>query len=477
MLYVLAIVILLLVGLVKYSLARLTYPETWTRHDHSGPKTYPHVDPFLGLDLAIQTWQEFNRGELSEGLRRRHLVHGPTYITRNLGSDCIYTIEPDNIRTITTRDFDKYGKSGWVEEAAKHVGNGILMNEGEAWKHSRVMLKPIFSRSVMSEPMLLEPHVRSLVDSMRHSSAQGNGVFDFHELASMFTLDVVTEFLFGKSTDCLENPRGPDGQDGVHFLSLVKEFEGPSGKFIAIGPLAWLGLLPKYRRLIGLVEGMKAFFRRKLCEIVIEANNCPFVPIRGMPRLLEVSPSVFRSMKRAGVSDDRIQGELRNIFFASYDTTSTFLANLVYVLVRHPDVQQRLRQEIASLEGRLPSQRDLGKMGYVRLVIMEGLFAREPLLSVHETPWAVCSSLIVWTLQTLLWSVPVFWPLPKSSGHSYVQTSFADCVPSPSSLLPCQLPLTHRQSRYDPPSRIRLRCTEPSLRPGGNDHCLVYLLA
>lgn len=383
--YVLLTVVLLLAGIVKYCLARLTCPETGTRHAHLAPSTYPHVDPFFGLDLAIRTWRELGRGELSEGLRRRHLVHGPTYITRNFGSDCIYTIEPANIRVITTRDFGKFGKSTWVEEAAKHVGNGVLMNEGDAWRHSRAMLKPIFSRSAMDEPMLLEPHVQRLVESMRRSSRQGNGVVEFHELASMFTLDVVTEFLFGKSTGCLNFPREADGRDGVRFLSLVKKFEGPCGKFIAIGPLAWLELLPDYRRLIGLVEGMKAFFKRRLREITTEGNHCTFMP-RGMPRFLEVSPSLFRSMKRAGVSDDRIQGELQNIFFASYDTTSTFLANMVYVLVRHPDVQQRLRQDTAYLEGRLPSQRDLVKMGYVRLVTMEGLFIQKHLCPVCESP-------------------------------------------------------------------------------------------
>lgn len=360
------IVILTLLGLIKYVALPLILPT-----QGATSRRYPHFDPFFGLDLAIQTWRDFQRGELCEGLRKRHLKYGSTFTTNNLGSDTVYTTEPENIRTVTTRDFAKFGKSGWVVEAAKHIGNGVLMNEGEAWKHSRTMLKPMFSRSALDEPAMLEPHVQSLVGEMRRLGQKGRGVFDFHELASMFTLDVVTEFLFGKSTECLKNPEQVDGKDGVKFLSLVKGFEGPSGQFIAVGPLAWFGLMSSYKRLIAMVDGMKAFFKKKLNDIIDDSNQHGCGP-RGLPKFLEVSPSIFRSMKDAGISDDRIQGELQNIFFASYDTTSTFLANLMYVLVRHPHVQQKVREEMAGLKGAPPTTKDLAKMEFLRMVIMEG---------------------------------------------------------------------------------------------------------
>lgn len=363
-------------------------------HDHAGKEAprYPHLDPLLGLDLAVQTWRDFQRGELSEGLRRRHARHGPTFAARSLGSECVYTIDPANIRAVTTHAFDRFGKSAWAAEAAKHVGHGVLLNDGEAWKHSRAMLKPIFHRSALKdEPALLEPHVRRLVEAMRALSSRARAVegvvgekgkasvFDFHELASMFTLDVVTEFLFGESTLCLQNPRREDGQDGVRFLSLVKEFEGPSGKFIAVGPLAWLSLAPSYRRLIHLVDGMKAFFKRKLNDIIEETRPCgsgadEVSQSQSQPPQPQwQSPSVFRSMKTAGASDDQIQGEVQNIFFASYDTTSAFLANVMHVLVHHPGVQLRLRREIGVLGGRSPTKQDLASFEYLRLFLMEGM--------------------------------------------------------------------------------------------------------
>ncbi|CAN8101932.1 unnamed protein product [Discula destructiva] len=374
-------IVLFCVGLVKYVLVPVVISKT--AQDPAASK-YPHLDPFFGLDLAIQTWRDFQRGELCEGLRKRHLKYGATFSTNSLGSTTIYTTEPENIRTITTREFAKFGKSGWVVEAAKHIGSGVLMNEGEAWKHSRTMLKPMFSRTTLDEPTMLEPHVQNLVSEMRRLAQKGHGVFDFHELASMFTLDVVTEFLFGKSTDCLGNPEQADGKDGVNFLTLVKGFEGPSGQFIAVGPLAWFGLIRSYKRLISLVDGMKAFFRKKLNDIIADSMLHGCAP-PGQPKFHKASLSIFRSMKDAGVSDSRIQGELQNIFFASYDTTSTFLANLIYVLVRHPNSQQRIRDEIAGLGGRPPTSKELARMDFLKMFIMEALRLYSPVSSHSRT--------------------------------------------------------------------------------------------
>lgn len=422
--------------LVRYILCRY-HAALPCAHDHrhrhrvhgtaaqTAPR-YPHLDPLLGLDLAVHIWRDFQKGRLAEGMRQRHLRHGRTFSANHWGAETIYTIEPENIRAMTTHDFDRFGKAAWVAEAAKHVGHGILLNEGQAWKHSRAMLKPIFNRTTsgLDEPTMLEPHVQRLVHAMRTLSRENkqdgeavgqhatNG-FDFHELASMFTLDIVTEFLFGKSTLCLRHPRQDGGHDGVHFLSLVKDFEGPSAKFIAVGPLAWLGLAPSYRRLIRLVDGMKAFFRNKLNDIISEETmaTTTTTPCCGsaapQSQSPSHSPSVFRSMKAAGASDDQIQGEVQNIFFASYDTTSAFLANVMHVLVQHPGIQLRLRREIGILSGRSPTNKDLTNFEYLRCFLMESQSC-----AFFPPPPPLPSKTFLFLLRSMLWipSWAGFWP-------------------------------------------------------------------
>ncbi|KAK2614945.1 hypothetical protein N8I77_001733 [Diaporthe amygdali] len=332
---------------------------------------YPHVVPCFGPDLILQIRWDFHRGQLSEGMRRRHAFYGPTFSTQNLFDECIYTIEPENIRTITKNKFDEFEKSEWVSEAAKHIGSGILVNEGEAWRFSRAKLKPIFGKTEAREPALLEPHVRRLIANME-ALAESGASFEFHGLVDMLMLDVVTEFLFGESTGCLESPRSPKGKEGVEFLARVRSFDGPSAKFMAIGAPAWVELRCSYPKLNDMVIGMKAFFRRKLAESIAGPKSSE---ARSSPG------SVFKMMEAADISDEQIQSELQNIFFASWDTTSALLANIVYVLLQNHGVQDRLREEIRSLHGESPTKQDLNKMKYLRLVVEEGLRLYSPVTS------------------------------------------------------------------------------------------------
>lgn len=425
-------------------LRRLVYREAAA---NGSLRHYPHIFPFLGLDLAGQLWIDFHSGRFSEGIRRRHVLYGSTFSANILGNNHIYTIEPQNIHSIVaTRDSHNFEKSEWASEAAKHIGNGILLNEGEAWKFSRMTLMPLFASNSVDEPALMEPHVRRLIAHMMALS-EFEGDFEFHRLADMLMLDVVTEFLFGESTGCLETPRRPAGEDGVDFLGLVRSFDGPSASFIALGAPARLKLLFSSGRLNEMVVGMKAFFERKLAHIMADAEGSS---ARTPPW------SVFRMMRARNIPDKQIQGELQNIFFASWDTTSGLLANTVYALLRHQHVQARLREEIRFLQGRPPTRQELNSMRYLRLVVKEGVCMPPPQkFSEHN----------------ILVQARVTYHVPLQP------TQFNDLVSCSSpSLLAGHIALAQGQSRHHPPTRRWPRRSKPHRRPSGDDRRVVHVL-
>lgn len=338
------------------------------RRDEQLPALYPHLDPFWGLDLSLAMWRDFARGRLAEGLRRRHARLGATFEARELlGAACLYTIDPDNIRAVTTAQFAQFQKSAWVDEASKHIGHGVLMNEGEPWRRSRALLKPIFAKTMLDELALVEPHVKNLIAAIQ--GHQGK-TFDFLELATRFSLDVVTDFLFDGSVESLSSTaaRNTDGRD---FLALVKKFEPACGLFIAVGALAWLKLAFSYRTLLAVVGGMKTFFKQRL-DLLREKQRYQHGGGRGS------STSLFRMLENEGLSVDDMQAELQNIFFASFDTTTALLANLIHVLAQRPDIQKKLRKEIAHLQGTPPTKRHLSAMPYLRGVLYEGPFPGLP---------------------------------------------------------------------------------------------------
>lgn len=327
----------------------------------SAPPRYPHWEPFWGLDLSLAMWRDFARGQLAEGMRKRHERCGATFSARELfGAKVIYTIDPENIRAVTTGQFVDFKKSSWVDEASKHIGNGVLMNEGEPWRRSRMLLKPVFAKTTLDEVALVEPHVKKLVSIMRQAEGE---MVDFLELATRFSLDVVTEFLFDGSVDS-QNDKSTDAE-GRDFLEMVKLFEPACGLFIAVGALAWFKLLFSYKKLLAAVSGMKVFFKTRL-NLLREKQ-------RYQPCGRKSSTSLFRMLEQEGLSVDDMQAELQNIFFASFDTTTALLANLVHALSQRPDIQQKLRDEISPLNGTYPTKQDISAMPYLRCVLYEGM--------------------------------------------------------------------------------------------------------
>ncbi|KAH0393748.1 hypothetical protein KCU89_g12089, partial [Aureobasidium melanogenum] len=62
-----------------------------------------------------------------------------------------------------------------------------------------------------------------------------------------------------------------------------------------------------------------------------------------------------------------------NVLLAGRDTTAGLLSNAFHVLSRHPDIWKKLRAEIATLGGRLPTYEDLKSLKYLKCVLNEVL--------------------------------------------------------------------------------------------------------
>lgn len=81
-------------------------------------------------------------------------------------------------------------------------GDGIFTQEGDAWKHSREILKPqLFHRTYEDLQIFKEP-----VADLLNALPQKGGIVDLQPLFFRFTLDVTSAFLFGESTHTLRSP-------------------------------------------------------------------------------------------------------------------------------------------------------------------------------------------------------------------------------------------------------------------------------
>jgi cytochrome P450 len=71
----------------------------------------------------------------------------------------------------------------------------------------------------------------------------------------------------------------------------------------------------------------------------------------------------------------RIREELINILLAGRDTTASLLSNMFFEIAKRPDIYAKLRDEVATLEGRTPTYEELRNLKYLKWCLNECKFA------------------------------------------------------------------------------------------------------
>lgn len=116
----------------------------------------------------------------------------------------MYTIDPENIKTVLATSFKDYSLGKRYESFFPLLGNGIFTLSGDGWKHSRTMLRPQFARNQVSQLDTNKNHTQVLINRLKTLS-KTNGIIDVQDLFFELTLDTATEFLFGESVDSLDS--------------------------------------------------------------------------------------------------------------------------------------------------------------------------------------------------------------------------------------------------------------------------------
>jgi cytochrome P450 len=89
--------------------------------------------------------------------------------------------------------------------------------------------------------------------------------------------------------------------------------------------------------------------------------------------LLDIFMSARDPETGEGMSDEQLRDEVMTMFLAGHETTAMTLAWTFDLLARHPEVEARLRGELACLEGRTPTIADLPKLPYGERVLLEAM--------------------------------------------------------------------------------------------------------
>ncbi|KAL4871573.1 hypothetical protein BDV12DRAFT_183679 [Aspergillus spectabilis] len=295
-------------------------------------------EPFLGLDTLPGTIRALRQHRILEKGCELYRDYGNTFTITELQRQAILTIEPENIKTILSLNFKDYGISFRLAPFKPLLGEGIFDTDGEHWAASRALIRPSFSRDQVVDLTELENLIQDLFVLLPRD---GETVVDLLDLFFRYTIDSATEFLFGQS------------------VGTLKKMQSELG---TLGPL---NIFYRDRK----AEECNRICREFVQQFVDEAFNT-VEDKKGTEE--KRHKRIFSHELAWGTPNkNRVLDELMNVLLAGRDTTTSLLSNLFFMLAKNPAIWDKLRREVASLQGRPPTYEELRSLKYVQCCVNE----------------------------------------------------------------------------------------------------------
>lgn len=308
------------------------------------------------------------------------------------------------LKQITVKDYEYFqDHRPFVDEKSDILfGNCLLMMQGPKWRDMRATLSPAFTGSKMRQMYeLINDCAQSMTTSLKKDANEGKELnFEMKELFARYANDVIASAAFGVKVNSFENNENEfyvTGKNLMRVTSIITIL-----KVILIKVAPWLAQMLGIPLLDGAAS--KYFKSLVLDTMVIRKTNNIFRPdmINLMMQLRnsnsndaisksgnESADSIvdgFATVEESSVgkqivkrqwNDDELVAQCFIFFLAGFDTSSTVMSLTAHELAIHPEIQERLYQEIRDsnerLNGKKISYDDLQKLKYMDQVFSESL--------------------------------------------------------------------------------------------------------
>uniref|UniRef100_A0A9L0IQN6 Docosahexaenoic acid omega-hydroxylase CYP4F3-like n=1 Tax=Equus asinus TaxID=9793 RepID=A0A9L0IQN6_EQUAS len=279
------------------------------------------------------------------------------------------------------------------------LGDGLLLSGGDKWSRHRRMLTPALHFNILkSYVRIFNDSVNIMHAKWKRLASEGSAHLDMFEHISLMTLDSLQKCVFSFNSDCQEKPS--------EYISAVLE----------LSP----ALVTKRNEQIFLVHGLLYHLTsegqrfHRVCRLVHDFTDSIIqerrrtLPDQGLDDLLKAKAKVktldfidvlllAKDEDGKELSDEDIRAEADTFMFGGHDTTASGLSWVLYNLARHPEHQERCRQEVRDLlRDREPKEiewDDLAQLPFLTMCIKEngrvipkGIICLISIFGTHHNP-------------------------------------------------------------------------------------------
>ncbi|XP_001952110.2 cytochrome P450 4C1 [Acyrthosiphon pisum] len=231
------------------------------------------------------------------------------------------------------------------------IGTGLVTSSGSKWHTRRKLLSPTFHQNILEGFLpLIEKQMKTLVKVLRKEVNNVNG-FDIKPYAKLAALDTIGNTAMGCEINSQENSQ-------LDYVKALDELTAIMQKrFITpwLKPNLLFNLTSLSKRQKACIDVIHTFTRKvikerkdnfKLFNNQTSDANKNEIHYEKKPNRALLDLLIEVSEDGKVLSDEDIQEEVDTFMFAGVDTTSVTLSWVMYVLGKHPHVQDKIVEEL-----------------------------------------------------------------------------------------------------------------------------------
>ncbi|KAG7572738.1 Cytochrome P450 [Arabidopsis suecica] len=273
-----------------------------------------------------------------------HLLRrSPTSTIKVHVLNSVITANPSNVEHILKTHFHNYPKGKQFSVILGDLlGRGIFNSDGDTWRFQRKLasleLGSVSVRVFAHEIVKTEIETRLLPILTSFSDNPGS-VLDLQDVFRRFSFDTISKLSFGFDPDCLRLPF-PISEFAVAFDTASTL---SAKRALAPFPLLW-----KIKRLLRIGS------EKKLKESINVINRLAgdLIKQRRLTGLMGKNDLISRFMAVVAEDDDEyLRDIVVSFLLAGRDTVAAGLTGFFWLLMRHPDVENRIREELDRVMG------------------------------------------------------------------------------------------------------------------------------
>ncbi|KAM9013524.1 cytochrome P450 3A9-like [Ara ararauna] len=257
-------------------------------------------------------------------------------------------MDPQIIKSVLVKECYSTFTNRRHTDLAGILNNAVSLAEDEQWKRIRTVLSPTFTSGKLKEMFPVIKHYGEILVKNVQKQVEKNNSIPVKDIFGSYSMDVVTSTSFGVNIDSMNNPKDP-------FVREMRKLV----KFDFFNPLFILAFACPF--IIPLLAKMKVsffpadvvdFFMRSISKVKQDREKETHKGrVDFLQLMIESQHSNNHKSNEANhsykaLTDTEILAQAVIFLFAGYEPTSNTLCYLAYELAMHPDVQQKLLDEI-----------------------------------------------------------------------------------------------------------------------------------